>query len=61
MRIQIEPTELFADTDGQECRIWNGITEDGQQVFVFVRWIATRADLDAENLIKLDENRRKIL
>jgi hypothetical protein len=31
--------------DGVEVRVWNGVTEDGIQVFLFVHRIATHADV----------------
>jgi hypothetical protein len=45
MRIQIEPSQIIVSLDGIECRCWNGITEEGKQVFVFVHRIASREEL----------------
>lgn len=43
MRVQIEPTELVVDLNGVQARVWNGITESGVQVFVFVHRVAVRS------------------
>lgn len=50
MRIQIEPTEHFLSVDGVPVRVWNGITEDGNQCFVMVHRIAVRAEDDTSSL-----------
>jgi hypothetical protein len=47
MKLQIEPTEILTTIDGVECRVWNGVTEDDKQVFVFIHRIATREDLNS--------------
>jgi hypothetical protein len=52
MRIQIEPSDIFVDVNGVKCRVWNGITEDDKQVFVFVSSIASVEDL--EGLIEIE-------
>jgi len=36
LRVQAEPSELYMRVDGALCRVWNGVTEDGEQVFLFV-------------------------
>jgi hypothetical protein len=53
MRIQIEPTEMLGILDGVECRVWNGVTEDDEQVIVFVHRVASKADLGAELLPRI--------
>jgi hypothetical protein len=55
MRIQIEPSEIFTKLDGVECRVWNGITDDGTQVFVFVHRLAVRCDDHLEPFEILEE------
>ena len=47
MRVEAEPTELFVDVNGVQCRVWNALTEDGKQMFLFVSLIATREDFSA--------------
>lgn len=44
MRLQIEPSEIFVDLDGVRCRVWNGVAESGEQVFVFVARVAVPND-----------------
>jgi hypothetical protein len=51
VRIQIEPSEIFLEVNGDRCRVWNGITPNGQQLFVLVKWIASPEEL--EGLIEL--------
>jgi hypothetical protein len=50
MRIQIEPSEILVDIDGVTTRVWNGVTEEGVQCFVFVARVAVRAEDDALDL-----------
>jgi hypothetical protein len=54
MRIQIEPTDILTDLDGVPVRVWNGITENGTQCFVFVHRVAVYSEdseeFDAELL-----------
>jgi hypothetical protein len=44
MRIQAEPSEIFAEVNGTRCRVWNAVTEDGVQVFLFVCRVAVPSD-----------------
>ncbi len=46
MRLQIEPSEMIVDLNGVQVRVWNGISEQGVQVFVFVHRLAVRNDDD---------------
>ena len=46
MRIQIEPTDYFVSLDGVECRAWNGVTEGGVAVIVFVHRLMVHAGGD---------------
>ena len=48
MRIQIEPSKIMAEVNGFPVRVWNGITEDGIQVFLFVQAVAVPGDADSE-------------
>ena len=41
MKIQMEPTEYIVKIDGVECRLWNGVTEKGSQLCVFMHSIGT--------------------
>jgi hypothetical protein len=43
----MEQTEHFAMVDGVHCRIWNGVTEDDKQCFVFVHTIASREEISS--------------
>lgn len=56
MRIQAEPTQQLVPLNGVTCRVWNAVTEDGEQVFLFVAKVAipneSRTDL-IEKLIPL--------
>jgi hypothetical protein len=45
MRVQAAPTEIFVSVDGSRCRVWNATTEQGEQVFLFVKAVASRAEL----------------
>jgi hypothetical protein len=47
----MEPTEFISEEDGVQTRIWNGVTENDEQVFVFVRYVASRGDM--QGLIEL--------
>ena len=48
MKILMESTEMIVKLGGVECRIWNAVTEDGTQCYVFVRRIAVREPHDKE-------------
>jgi hypothetical protein len=45
-RIQIEPSEIFVNVNGVECRVWNGITEDDNQVYICVAAVISRTQLE---------------
>lgn len=58
MRIAIEPTDRLVIIDGQTpCRIWEGTTDKGTRVFVYVRAIAVAAsecdDAEMSDLIEV--------
>ena len=44
MKITIEPTPKLADFDGVQCRLWNGVSDAGVEVYVFVHRIAVPVD-----------------
>ena len=46
MKVQMEPTNTIVELDGVQCRVWNGVTEDNKQVFVFVHRLASREELE---------------
>ena len=46
MRIQIEPTENIVELDGIPCRAWNGVTDAGIGVVVFVHRIVCKPGPD---------------
>jgi hypothetical protein len=41
--------------DGIECRVWNGVTENDTQCFVFVHRIAVRNSEDQQEFSELFE------
>ena len=47
MRLQVEPTPIFCQVNGARVRVWNGITDDGVQCFLFTTCVAVRANDDA--------------
>jgi hypothetical protein len=44
MRIQAEPSDIFAEVNGARCRVWNAITDTGDQIFLFVHRVAVPSD-----------------
>ena len=53
VKIVAESTHIVLELDGVECRVWNATTENGDQCFLFVHRVATRAEL-AELIKKPD-------
>lgn len=53
MILQAEPTEIFAELDGVECRVWNAVTEKHTQCFLFVHQIAIPDDADESEFTKM--------
>jgi hypothetical protein len=53
VKIVAESTHIVLELDGVECRVWNATTESGEQCFLFVHRVATRAEL-AELIKKPD-------
>ena len=53
LKIQAESTSIVVDLGGVECRVWNATTESGDQCFLFVHRVASRAEL-AELIRKPD-------
>jgi len=47
MRITIEATGLLTELDGVECRLWEGVTDQGTPCKVFVHRVAVHEDQDA--------------
>jgi hypothetical protein len=45
LKVQAEATHILLELDGVQVRVWNAITEGGDQVFLFVHRVASRADL----------------
>jgi hypothetical protein len=46
MKIAIENTSKIVSFNGIDCRVWEGDTEGGVPVIVFIPRIAVRNDLD---------------
>jgi hypothetical protein len=55
MKILMESTPHLATVDGIECRVWNGITENETQCFVFVHRVAVRNSDDKRDFLDLCE------
>ena len=55
MKILMESTEHVVTVDGVECRVWNAVTENNTQCFVFVHRIAVAKDEDAAEFSELRE------
>lgn len=47
IRIQAEPSQIIVNLDGVECRVWNAITETGEQIFLFVHRVASPSEIAA--------------
>lgn len=50
MRVQIEPTEIFVTVGNAYCRVWNGITDEGVQCFLYIAQVAVRTEDDPKSL-----------
>ena len=48
MKIILQPTGEFEHVNGVPCRIWNGTTEDGDEVRAFVAMVRCRAGSSGE-------------
>ncbi len=46
MRITIESTNTTTVLDGTECRIWEGVTEGGAKVRLFITRLQVHVDQD---------------
>lgn len=53
MRVQAEPTEIVVNFTGGPARVWNAVTEDGEQVFLFVVIVGTANDAKTALVEKL--------
>lgn len=52
MKMVIESTDVITTLDGVRCRVWEGTTERGVRVKVFVHRIRARDDADTAELDK---------
>jgi hypothetical protein len=52
MRVQAEPSEIFTEVDRARVRVWNGITDEGVQCFLFVARVAVRTEDDPLSLAR---------
>lgn len=48
MRVQAEPSDLLVKVDGTLCRVWNAVTENGEQIFLFVARTAVPSTAEAD-------------
>lgn len=55
MRIQAEPSKILTNLNGVTCRVWNGVTEDGEQIFLYVARVAIPDESRTELIEKLIE------
>ncbi|TWT63165.1 hypothetical protein [Rubinisphaera italica] len=55
MKVQIESTEETVNIDGVECRVWNGVTEKGVEILVFVHRVGLPLFADDSELFELEE------
>lgn len=45
MKVQAESTDILTQINGVEVRVWNAVTEQGEQIFLFVHRVASRGEL----------------
>lgn len=50
MKLTIRSTSTLTHIDGVPCRLWEGTTASGTEVWVFVRLISVPADADTAEL-----------
>lgn len=50
MKMTIEPTGRFQKWEGVNCRIWEGMTDGGTKVEVFVPCVQARSNEDQRDL-----------
>ena len=55
MKILMESTKHVITVDGVECRVWNAVTENDTQCFVFVHRIAVAQIEDRAEFAELNE------
>ena len=53
MNLLMTSTELVVTIDGIECRVWNAVTENNTQCFVFVHRVAVRNTEDQDEFAEL--------
>jgi len=46
VKVQAEHSEIIVELDGIPCRVWNAVTEDGEQVYLFVHRVASHRQLE---------------
>lgn len=46
MKIFAEQTEIIVELDGVPCRVWNGVTEGDDQIYLFVHRVMSRSDME---------------
>lgn len=46
MKITIESTDIMAEVNGRECRVWRGVTERGVQCDVAVPLLRVKSEAD---------------
>ena len=54
MKIILEPTDRMQTFDGAPCRVWEGLTDSGVEVFAFVRCIQPQTH-DESKLAEFDQ------
>ena len=60
MKMTLESTDQIVDLNGVKCRVWEGTSERGTQVFAFVAQVAVDKDTGgdpAELVQDLQENK----
>ncbi len=54
MKIMMESTDYVLTVNGVECRVWNAVTENNTQCFVFVHRIAVANEESQEEFEALE-------
>jgi hypothetical protein len=60
MKLSIESTSAVVDFKGRPARIWNGTTDGGGRVLVFVATIAVPRDASPEEMRRFEEELREV-
>jgi hypothetical protein len=53
MNLLMTSTDIVVTVDGAECRVWNAVTENNTQCFVFVHRVAVRNAEDQNEFAEL--------